>query len=154
MIITNKLSKYRSKSYCNLDMFKLEPLGHREKKWRSKDGRVFLVREMETMHLWNTFNMLNGIIETEEWYLCCNEPNGEMAQLAFDNEFRMVMEQADVARVALQYIGHELYKRGAQVPRLPDKSYKKKMNRADKLHKGFVDEAGDVLKYKDNWEDD
>lgn len=153
MIITDKLSKYRSKEYCNLDLFRIEPQGHSTKRWQSKDGTEHLIKEMETRHLWYTFNMLQGIIDTENFYISGPEPQGEMAYECFLQELDMAMEQADFARVAIQYIGHELYKRGAQVPKIPEKNFKMKINRADNLHHGFADNPGEVLTYKDDWDE-
>ena len=153
MIITNKLAKYRSKEYCNLDQFNLEPFGHKEKKWKSRDGRIFLVAEMETSHLWHSFNMLQGIIESNELYSEMDRPDWDSAGFIHNfNDMAASEEQADLARVAIQYIGHELYKRGAQVPALPEKNFRKKINRADNLHRGFVDTAGECLTFNDDWE--
>lgn len=149
MIITNKLAKYKSGQTHNLEIFKLEPAGHLQKKWTSKDGRIYLVHKMETMHLWFTYRMLLGIIETEQFYLNGPVPGGDMAQDAFSSELDTVMEQADIARNAIQYIGHELYKREMMVPNLPEKDIKKKINRADNLHRGFIDAPGELLNFND-----
>jgi hypothetical protein len=152
MIITsNRLAKYKSKKQCNLDMFKWESFGHREKKWKSKDGKEHLICEMETMHLWHTFNMLNKIIETCEWAEYASGPDPDtMAFDCFMREMNQAMAMAEESRVALQYIGHELYKREASVPKLPDKEFKKKLNRANNLHHGFADIDGKIT-FKDDW---
>jgi hypothetical protein len=147
MIITNKLAKYKSGQSHSLEMFKLEPAGHLQKTWKSKDGKTQFVKDMQTMHLWFTYRMLLGIIETEQIYLGGPYPDGDGAQQAFDMEFETVMEQADMARNAIQYIGHELYKRQMMVPNLPEKNIKKKINRADNLHHGFIDKPGELLNY-------
>jgi|WetSurSiteA1Bulk_404760.scaffolds.fasta_scaffold12990_5 hypothetical protein len=153
MIITNKLAKYRSGNQHSLEMFKLEPAGHLQKKWRSKDGKIHLVHEMNTMHLWFAYRMLLGIIETEQ---VCLEMSGEGPDYDSDgfisifSEIEIAMNQADIARNAIQYIGHELYKREMSVPSLPEKDLKKKINRADNLHRGFADQPGELLNYDDD----
>lgn len=111
-IITSKLSKYKSKDPCNLDMFNFMPQGHFNKTWTSKDGTVQKITEMETMHLWHIFRMLLRKL---------NGPYTEIVSNAF------------------QYIGYELYRRHMNVPELPSRDYKKHINRADNLNKGFID---------------
>lgn len=147
-----RLSKYRSKKYCNLDMFSLQPQGHMEKTWTSRDGRKHLISSMETSHLWNCFNMLMSIIESHE-FLSEHLEDGP----AWDGDgfvsigidvFINSLNEKEVASNALQYIGHELYKRGAQVPNVPDDSFRCNINRADNLQPGFVDRPGDLLNFK------
>lgn len=153
MIITSsKLDGYRSKKLCNLDMFKFEQIGHDEKVWVSKDGKEHLIVKMETMHLWNTFKMLVKVLETCEWYENASGPDPDtMAYDCFIRELNEVMSMAEETRVALQFIGHELYKREASVPKLPDKNFKKKINRANVLNKGFADIDGKIT-FKNDWE--
>ena len=152
MIITNKLAKYRSGQTHELEIFKLEPSGHLQKTWKSKDGKIQFIKDMNTMHLWFAYRMLLGIIDTEKIYL---ELSGEGPDFDSDayisnfNEFEIAMEQADRARNAIQYIGHELYKREMLVPNLPEKNIKRKINRADNLHRGFVDSPGELLNFND-----
>lgn len=145
MIIKDRLKEYRSANPCNLEMFKSKPIKHDTKKWISKDGTRHLITEMETMHLWHVFRMLLRMIETENNFLSYSEPQGEMAQLAAAQELAVIAERAAIARNALQYIGHELYKREACVPKLPKKSYKRSINRADNLNAGFLDSEEEGL---------
>jgi hypothetical protein len=96
--------------------------------------------------------MLLGIIETEQIYLNLSGEGLDFdsdAYISNFNELETVMEQADMARNAIQYIGHELYKRQMMVPNLPEKNIKKKINRADNLHHGFIDKPGELLNYND-----
>lgn len=139
MIITNKLAKYRSKQLCNLDMFKLEPHSHLQKIWTSKDGRTFLIKDMDTMHLWHTFRMLMNILSEAENFGNDYEPIDEIGAWAFSTERILIEKTAEIARNALQYIGHELYKRQMKVPNIPKKNIKRKINRADNLNHGFID---------------
>jgi hypothetical protein len=115
MLISDKLAKYRSKSTCNLDMFRVQPQFHESKTWKSKDGKVSYIVQMESMHLWHCYNMLMRLID-----------EGSQAQ-----------EYA--ALNALQYIGHELFVRKMTVPRLPDPAFRKHINHADNLEVGFAD---------------
>lgn len=139
MIIKDKLRQFRSENVCNLEMFKTKQLKHDRKVWVSRDGTKHLIVDMDTMHLWHTFRMLLRVIELEDNYLSYAEPQGEMAQMMAEREMAEVMERAAIARNALQYIGHELYKREANVPQLPKKNIKSRINRADNLNRGYVD---------------
>lgn len=123
MKIVGKLSRYRSKTLCKLDMFRLPAIGHDKKTWTTKDDRKLLIRDMDTVHLWNTYRMLLKVINE------VRSPEQEYIE----------EERIDIARNALQYIGHELYKREIGVPKLPSKNIRKKINRADNLKHGFVD---------------
>jgi len=150
MIIKDRLSKYKSKAYCNLDMFRLQPQGHMQKIWHSKDGTKHLICKMESMHLWYTYNMLKGIIDTERLFYKQDVPLDPVAQMNFTVEFEIAKEQADVARNAIQYIGHELYKRGMMVQSLPEKNMHSKINRADNLRRGFKDSPGETFQFDDD----
>ena len=150
MIITSKLSRYKSGNAHSLEMFKLAPCGHLQKTWTSRDGRTFLIKDMQTMHLWFAYRMLIGIIETEQIYLNGPYPENDGSSELFAMEFDTAREEAEIARNAIQYIGHELYKREMQVPHLPERNIKKKINRADNLHRGFIDRPGELLNYNDN----
>lgn len=150
MKIKSKLRSYKSSHIGNLSVFKYPAMNHNKKTWTSKDGRVFLIREMDTMHLWNTYRMLLKIVESgdkiEEAYenvvSFMDSMQGEMACYAAERELKSIHEflsTVDIARNALQYIGHELYKREVGVPKLPPKNLKEKINRADNLYGGFED---------------
>ena len=61
------------------------------KLWTTKDGRKVRICDMEDDHLINTVRMLqrNGEarrINNSVYYATCMGPNGEMAQLAFEQE--------------------------------------------------------------------
>lgn len=114
MIITGRLAQYKSGEYCNLDMFRITPPYHDTKRWVSKDKTKYLIKEMETMHLWHIFNMLMNMIDGDA-------------------------ECKDTAINAIQYVGHELFKRKARAPKLPGYDFKKQVNRAENLHLGFMD---------------
>lgn len=64
-------------------------------KWIMKDGTQINVKNMETSHIKNSLAMLKrkGFIaqSTFESYFCCY-PRGDMAQMAFDQEFDEVMK--------------------------------------------------------------
>ena len=115
MLIKNKLAQYKSKTTCNLDMFRVQPQFHECKTWKSKDGKLSYITQMETMHLWHCYNMLMRLID-----------EGSHAQ-------------ESVSANALQYIGHELFIRKINVPKLPNPSFRKLINHADNLSGGFAD---------------
>lgn len=148
MIIKDRLKEFRSYNPCNLEMFKSRPVKHDTKKWISKDGTAQLIRNMETMHLWNVFKMLVKIIETEAVYIKLTPPDAEsVAHEAYEHELDNVIETAYIAKNALQYIGHELYRREMRVPRLPNKKFMRNVNRAENLNAGFFDSQKEGLKW-------
>lgn len=61
-----------------------------------KDGTKIKIRDMSTNHLRNTLAMLQrkGWVSTDtlNFYMTCSEPNGEMAQVAFEQEQRAIFE--------------------------------------------------------------
>jgi hypothetical protein len=63
---------------------------NRDSCWITKDGRKIAVKDMATSHIKNTLAMLKAKgfvdLDTLEFYLCGAGPNGEMAQLAFEQE--------------------------------------------------------------------
>ena len=60
------------------------------RKWKMRDGTKIKIKDMSTSHIRNTINMLkrNGWVSTDtlNFYLTCEGPNGEMAQMAFEQE--------------------------------------------------------------------
>lgn len=151
MLATSRISKYKSKQYCNLDMFKNPAMKHSEKQWTSRDGSRHLIVSMETAHLWHCYNMLMGIIKGHDniTELSGEGPDWDSAgfmAIGIDI-FIDSSDQADIAKNAIQYIGHELYKRGAQVPELPAADFRKDVNRADNLAEGFIDRPGECLTF-------
>lgn len=61
-----------------------------KKIWTTKTGEKILISEMDDKHLLNAYKMLwrNGFIdkETLEFYLFAPQPNGDGAQMAFEQE--------------------------------------------------------------------
>ena len=59
-------------------------------KWKTQDGRIIDVKDMDISHIENTITMLGdkGFVsaETVRFYLTCLEPNGEGAQFALERE--------------------------------------------------------------------
>ncbi len=67
------------------------------KKWTTKDKSKIRICDMEDSHLLNTIKFLERFAETErklnmDFYITCPQPNGEMAQMAFDNELSLAIE--------------------------------------------------------------
>ena len=60
------------------------------RKWKTKEGKEIEIKDMETSHIKNCLNMLErkGFVSmtTLDLYLSCSDPNGEMAQIAFEQE--------------------------------------------------------------------
>lgn len=61
------------------------------KVWTTKDGSKIRICDMDDNHLVNTLKMLQRNarahkINCEVFYLTCERPNGDMANLAFDQE--------------------------------------------------------------------
>ena len=60
------------------------------RKWKQKDGTKIKIKDMSTNHIRNSINMMkkNGYVssDTLNFYLTCEGPNGEMAQMAFEQE--------------------------------------------------------------------
>ena len=81
--------------------------------WTTKDGKCIPVSDMTTSHIENALAMLkrNGVVSpsTLEFYTTCEGPNGEMAQVAFENECRMVFSAP--VHPAVDWFENELKKR-------------------------------------------
>jgi len=82
--------------------------------WTTKDGREIPIKDMSDRHLVNTLNMLNnkGFIshKTMMSYLSGSEPQGEMAQLAYEQECDAIFD-APVCE-QMDALEEELEKRG------------------------------------------
>ena len=65
-------------------------------KWKTKSGETLDISNMEDSHIVNAIHMISkrGFVspKTVSLYVCGPEPNGDMAQLAFDQEFDSVLE--------------------------------------------------------------
>jgi hypothetical protein len=65
-------------------------------RWTCKDGHEIEVADMTDKHLLNAYKMLKnkGAVspKTLAYYLTCKMPNGEMAKIAFDEEFNMLLD--------------------------------------------------------------
>ena len=63
-------------------------------RWKKKNGEMIEVSEMETSHIQNALAMLErkGFVGPSEvnFYLTCRPPNGEYAQMAFEQEMDQV----------------------------------------------------------------
>lgn len=64
--------------------------------WTTKDGSKIKIKDMTLSHLKNTIKMLESNaelsrIENEMFYLTCSGPQGDVAQLCFDQEFDRVI---------------------------------------------------------------
>jgi len=71
----------------------------RKDEWRTKDGTVIRVKDMDDDHLRNTIRMLqkNALAKRELHtlsYLVGPYPQGEMAQVAFDSEFDQLLDSS------------------------------------------------------------
>ncbi len=67
------------------------------KKWTQRSGEKIRICDMGDDHLINTLNLLkrNAVRkqqETENFYVSCSMPQGEMAMDAFDSEFDQVLD--------------------------------------------------------------
>jgi len=64
--------------------------------WITREGEKILISEMKDSHLINTFKMLKrkGFISpaTLNAYVFGSYPNGDMAQLAFDQEYTAILD--------------------------------------------------------------
>jgi len=64
-------------------------------KWKTKDGQLLEVGEMETSHIENSLVMLKdkGFIATStlNFYLTCSTPNGDKAVDCFEAEFEEII---------------------------------------------------------------
>lgn len=56
--------------------------------WKTKDGTVLNIRDMETSHIINCINMLRRTIASRPDEYAWGEPEGEMAQDCFNSEVR------------------------------------------------------------------
>lgn len=70
---------------------KVEKL-HAQGIWVTREGQYIPIHELDDEHLVNIVRLLhrratNYVIKTRRFYLSCAEPRGEMAQVAFDQEF-------------------------------------------------------------------
>jgi hypothetical protein len=78
--------------------------GKKEKKirkqtvvWTTRDKVKIRVCDMSDSHLQNTIDLLERRAKSKlsnliNFYICCPQPNGEMAQDAFDGEFDRLMD--------------------------------------------------------------
>ena len=67
------------------------------KLWTTKDGRRLRICDMDNEHLVNTIKLLQRVAETKKIHsvvlmTTCVGPNGDMAQLAFDDAFDQTLE--------------------------------------------------------------
>ena len=64
--------------------------------WKTREGKEIPVKDMATSHIKNSLAMLKrqGAIspETRAFYLTTSGPQGEMAQMCFEQEFDEVMK--------------------------------------------------------------
>ncbi len=68
-------------------------------KWKIKNGETVLIKDMDDNHLLNTARFIERntekyVSQTQDFYLLCVPPNGQMAQDCFDREFDEVMEMS------------------------------------------------------------
>lgn len=92
--------------------------------WVTRDGAQIHVSNIEDRHLLNIYDFLKRKAEKQArenlvWYATCEEPNGDMASLAFEQEFAYWNgEYEDPAQDLLEqhpfyeYLMTELKKRG------------------------------------------
>ena len=71
--------------------------GNTEATWTTRDGRVLRIVDMSDNHLINTIRMLRRkyvakLATTVAWYATCTGPQGDMASVAFDQEFDRLAE--------------------------------------------------------------
>ena len=67
------------------------------RKWKQKDGIKIKIKDMSIFHLKNSIAMMkrNGYVSTDtlNFYLTCEGPNGDMAQMAFEQELDHIIDQ-------------------------------------------------------------
>lgn len=92
--------------------------------WTTKDGRVIQIRDMSDGHLFNTVRLIRRtcvakLAKTVIWYTNCAGPGGDMSQMAFDQEFRDLLESdwRDYAPPVLRSMVEEAKRRGGEVER-------------------------------------
>ena len=95
------------------------------KKWTAKDKSRIRICDMEDNHLINTISMLQRKAEEERahyslFYLTCNEPTGDMAQLAFEQEQNAVFESSflDYTPPIYQNLIDDAERRGLKIPQI------------------------------------
>jgi len=64
------------------------------RKWKTRDGTEIKIKGMSTSHIRNSIAMMkkNGFVSTDtlNFYLTVEGPNGDMAQMAFEQEQDMI----------------------------------------------------------------
>lgn len=100
---------------CDKDSATGDPV-FRPKFWKTRDGTVIPIASMSNGHLRNSIRMMreNGFIEwsTVKFYLTCAEPNGDMAQLAFEREQMAIFNKR--TSLVLDDLVEELERRGLE----------------------------------------
>lgn len=83
-------------------------------KWRTRDGRVLEVRDMETRHLYFTHRMLEraGVAEEPFAAFVLGPPLGEMALEAWEHELLGALEMAEYLSPVKAEMRGELESRG------------------------------------------
>lgn len=88
------------------------------KTWKCKDGRIILITEMSDQHLLNTIYMLRSRNLHEDNneladFLSYMPPQGDMALLAWENEFAELMDKPIKRKhKAYDSLAIEAYNRG------------------------------------------
>lgn len=92
-------------------------MAERPKVWQTNDGRVIPIEKMTNSHLINTYLFLErrNCIPPRliEFYLTAPRPNGDMAQLAVEQEADIAFSK--VPCIQMEWIEDEIKRRGLDV---------------------------------------
>jgi len=101
------------------------------RKWKMRDGTKIKIKDMSTSHIRNSIAMMkrNGWVSTDtlNFYMSCDGPQGDMAQLAFDQECDRIFEAP--CSSTMTALERELKKRKARDKRDMEKRWPRLLKR-------------------------
>ena len=80
--------------------------------WRTKDGQVMKIKNMETSHIENCIRLLGRTVEAANHVYDWGEPEGDAAQDDFNSAVRHVENVAEMAANKIKAFKKELRHRG------------------------------------------